>query len=316
VRALVAGWFSFEGMGATAGDLIARDVVCAWLTQGGLAFDVATAPPFDDGIDWRSAAADYSHVVFVCGPFGNGEPVASFIERFSTSRLVGVDLTMLQSLGEWDPFDLLIERDSDRRSHPDLVFAADVERVPIVGLTLIHAQPEYGVRDLHLAANDALIRLVARHDAAVVPIDTRLDEVNQGGLRSPAQIASMFGAMNLVLTTRLHGMVLALAAGVPALVVDPVQGGAKVSAQAETIAWPVVFRSGQLVERELDSAFRFCLTAEARDLAATVRVRARERLEAARLEFLGFVGRGDASGPVQRSRPTAMRSVKPSGGTA
>jgi hypothetical protein len=29
VTVLVAGWFSFEQMGATAGDLLARDVACA-----------------------------------------------------------------------------------------------------------------------------------------------------------------------------------------------------------------------------------------------------------------------------------------------
>ena len=28
MRILVAGWFSFEDMGATAGDIIARDIAC------------------------------------------------------------------------------------------------------------------------------------------------------------------------------------------------------------------------------------------------------------------------------------------------
>ena len=41
MKALVAGWFSFEGMGATAGDLMVRDVVCDWLGEAGMAFDIA-----------------------------------------------------------------------------------------------------------------------------------------------------------------------------------------------------------------------------------------------------------------------------------
>ena len=50
MRALVAGWFSFEGMGATAGDILARDVVCGWLEEAAIPYDVATARPFTDGI--------------------------------------------------------------------------------------------------------------------------------------------------------------------------------------------------------------------------------------------------------------------------
>src|SRR5436305_1693050 len=35
VKALVTGWFSFEQMGASAGDLLARDVACKWLRDAG-----------------------------------------------------------------------------------------------------------------------------------------------------------------------------------------------------------------------------------------------------------------------------------------
>ncbi|PYV07534.1 MAG: polysaccharide pyruvyl transferase family protein, partial [Acidobacteria bacterium] len=82
MRALVAGWFSFEGMGATAGDLLVRDVVCEWLNRAGCPYDLALAKPFPGGVDWQTAdAGAYSHVVFVCGPFGNGWPVTEFLSR-------------------------------------------------------------------------------------------------------------------------------------------------------------------------------------------------------------------------------------------
>jgi hypothetical protein len=31
MKILVSGWFSFEQMGATAGDLYSKDIVCQWL---------------------------------------------------------------------------------------------------------------------------------------------------------------------------------------------------------------------------------------------------------------------------------------------
>lgn len=75
MKTLVAGWFSFELMGATAGDLMACDLVCEWLKKAEHLYDVALAQPFQGGVDWRAVdPQDYSYVVFVCGPFGNGEP--------------------------------------------------------------------------------------------------------------------------------------------------------------------------------------------------------------------------------------------------
>jgi hypothetical protein len=70
MKILVAGWFSFEKCNATAGDLMARDLVCEWIENAGHAYDIALAPPFVGGVDWRSVEPKtYSHVVFVCGPF-------------------------------------------------------------------------------------------------------------------------------------------------------------------------------------------------------------------------------------------------------
>ena len=48
-------------------------------------------------------------------------------------------------------------------------------------------------------------------------IDTRLDVPNNSGLRTPAEIESLIAAMDVMVTTRLHGTVLALRNGVPAI---------------------------------------------------------------------------------------------------
>jgi Polysaccharide pyruvyl transferase len=291
VKALVTGWFSFEQMGATAGDLLARDLACEWLERAGYPYDVALAPPFPDGVDWRLVDPEaYSHVVFVCGPFGNGEPITEFLERFDGRRLVGLNLTMLESLDTWNPFDLLLERDSSATSHPDISFLSRQAPVPVVGLVLIDTQPEYKERDAHEAANDAIRRLVASREVSAVVIDTRLD-TNSTGLRTSSEVESLIARMDVVLTTRLHGTVLALKNGVPAVVVDPVVGGGKIRRQAETIGWPLVFSADSLTDRALGLALDYCLTEDARVKARECRGWAESMAQEVRDEFISSLAR-------------------------
>lgn len=264
MKVLVAGWFSFELMGASAGDLIARDLVCRWLSEAGIHYDIAIARPFTDGIAWQNAEpSEYGAVIFVCGPFGNGPPLTEFLPRFSGLPLVGLNLTMLQSLEEWNPFDVLFERDSDRTVRPDLVFLADPPKSPVVGLILVHPQAEYGKRARHREANDAIARLIDSREMAIVQIDTRLDE-NQTGLRSPGEVESLISRMDAVITTRLHGMVMALKNGVPPLVVDPIEGGAKIFRQARVIGWEAVFTIDKLHQEDMRRSLDFCLSRKGR----------------------------------------------------
>lgn len=291
MRVLVAGWFSFEDMGATAGDLICRDLVVEWLANAGVHCDVAVAAPFVDGVSWEEVpAADYSHVIFVCGPFGNGWPVADFLAKFSGSELIGLNLTMLDELENWNPFDLLIERDSNRAFRPDLSLLATARPVPVVGLILADRQKEYGTRALHEAANAAIDCLLRSQEASIVAIDTRLDH-NRTGQRSPAEIESLIAKMDLVVTTRLHGTVLALKNGVPPLVVDPIAGGHKVSRQVAALDWPVCIAADRLNASDLQQAWEFCLSVEARERADSCARRARQALQTVQTQFLQQLGR-------------------------
>src|SRR5262249_15620796 len=139
-----------------------------------------------------------------------------FLGRFAGCYKVGLDLSMIRPVGEWNPFDVLLERDSDRAARPDLSFLCRRPRVPVVGVALVHPQREYGPRGRHAEADAALGRLLAAREAALVRIDTRLDE-NATGLRTAAEVESLIARVDLMVTTRLHGMVLALKNGVPAL---------------------------------------------------------------------------------------------------
>jgi polysaccharide pyruvyl transferase WcaK-like protein len=120
---------------------------------------------------------------------------------------------------------------------------------------------------------------------SAVSIDTRLD-VNRTNLRSPAEIETLIARMDTVLTTRLHGLVLSLKHGIPALAIDPVAGGAKIKRQCETIGWRIVFTADQLEEKALADAFEYCLTEEARRAARSCAARAVTLLRDVREEFL------------------------------
>ncbi|MEX0655024.1 MAG: polysaccharide pyruvyl transferase family protein [Phycisphaeraceae bacterium] len=278
MKALLAGWYSFELMGATAGDLISRDLVADWLRRAGVAFDVALAPPFAGGVDWASVdPAVYDCVVFVCGPFGNGAPVDRMLERFAHCRWYGLNLSMLDRLEAFNPFELLWERDSDRAARPDLVFLSPPVTEPLVGVVLVHPQGEYKAKARHEQANDAAERLIARQRCPVVRIDTRLDE-NSTGQRSADEIELLIARTDLVVTTRLHGTVLALKNGVPVIAIDPIAGGAKIIRQTRTIGWPHRFDPESLDDAALDNAFAACLKPEARTLAQQCARQARSLL--------------------------------------
>lgn len=292
MRTLVTGWFSYEMYGATAGDLMARDVACEWLRDAGHEYDIAMAPPFTGGVDWRTVdPARYTHLLFVCGPFGDSWDTQQLLGRFPHCRKLGLNLSMLQPLEEWNPFDFLIDRDSSRAENPDMSLLCDHPKPPVAGLLLVHKQEEYRGRGRHDSANAAIHRLIKANEMTVVEIDTRLDE-NRTGLRSQGEIEALIARMDLVLTTRLHGMVLAIKNGVPALAVDAIAGGAKVTRQAKALGWPVCLSAEDLTDEELQRAWQFCITPEARAMARQCAAASREKLHALRAGFLENINTG------------------------
>lgn len=289
MRVLVTGWFSFEPMGATAGDVQARDLACSWLAEAGIACDVANAPVFGEGVDWRSAEpAHYSHLLFVCGPFGRREPLPELVARFSGSRLVALDVSLVTPPEEWDPFDALLERDSAAAARPDMAFAAAPEGVPVVGVVLVPKQREYGGRAMHEEAEAMVERLTRSAGVVSVAIDTALtnDPMSHERIRSAGEAESVIARMDAVVTTRLHGLVLALKSGVPAVALDPVAGGAKVLRQAETLGWPYAFAADEVDDADLRTALAACLGEEARRTSRECARRAKLEIEELRGELL------------------------------
>lgn len=287
-RALVVGWYSFPAMGATAGDMLARDVVCEWLNEARIPYDVAVAVPFVDGVSLEDVDPhNYSRLVFVCGPFGNGPPITGLLSAFAHCELIGVDVSMLDPIEEWNPFSLLLERDSSRTVAPDLAFARKSESVPVVGVLKVHHQNEYGRRARHDDANRAIDRMLERTRVARVPIETRLD-TNDAGHHSAGQVESLIARMDAVVTTRLHGCVLALKHGVPPIAIDPIAGGAKVRRQCEAIGWELIFTVDELDDDLLLAAMHKALDLQTRERARACADDAIRRLQPVRTAFLSW----------------------------
>jgi Polysaccharide pyruvyl transferase len=276
VRVLVTGWFSFVDGEATVGDLLAKDVACRWLRDAAIEHDVALSPMFEDGVAWDAVEPQSYHVVlFVCGPAA-GVQVERLADRFRSCRLVGLNVSVVDETAA-ALFDALIERDGRDSARPDLSLGAPRARLPVIGIVRSHAQPEYGDRSRLDDVHAAIDRLLSRTAASVVEFDTRVDP-RVVGIRNCAEIESLVARMDLVVTTRLHGLVVALRNGVPALAVDPIRGGAKVLAQARAIGWPAALACDEATDEALVDALAFCLHPAAASQATGCATRGAQRL--------------------------------------
>lgn len=286
-KTLVIGWFTFEWMGATAGDFIAANILSGWLREATVAYDVAAFKPTEPGqIATDSVVPEaYRAVIFVCGPIGDAPPLSDFLERFAHAQKFAVNVSLLQERAAWNPFAHLVERDSTVRINPDLTFAAPPAVAPVVGLIYLDHQPEYsGVMHEHV---ERIVReVLAKRDIATVQIDTQLDPANRFGLRTPAQVESVIAKMDAVITTRLHGAALSLRRGVPPVVIDSVRGGAKLTRQMKRIEWPLALEVGNLTAEAFERALDVALSAEARKMALECAARAARGVEDVKQEFM------------------------------
>ena len=131
-------------------------------------------------------------------------------------------------------------------------------------MALAGEQPEYGATEPGARITACLARWLTSLDCARVPLDTRLDGRDWQHHATAGQLESVIRRLDVVVTTRLHGLVLALKNGVPVLAVDPVAGGAKVTAQAGVWDWPVLTTGagGEPDPASLDRLWSWCLSPE------------------------------------------------------
>ncbi|MBW0101313.1 polysaccharide pyruvyl transferase family protein [Pseudonocardia sp. KRD291] len=278
MRILVAGWASFVDGEATAGDVLAMSRVAQILDDAGLACDQAFSPVFRPGslsLD-QAAPEAYSHLVFVCGP-AHGAQVRALHRRYARCRRIAVGVSVIDPADDAvTGFDRVLARDGAGAA-PDLCFsAAPPASVPVLATALAPGQAEYGARGRHGPVHEALGEWLLGLDAARVPIDTRLDSRDWRQCATPDQFAALVARFDVLVTSRLHGLVFGLRAGVPVLAVDPVGGGGKVAAQASTLGWPGVVTADELVGPGaapgdvLDRWWAWCRSERARALARSL----------------------------------------------
>jgi hypothetical protein len=142
--------------------------------------------------------------------------------------------------------------------------------MPVAGVIHVGEQREYSGSGRHETVSQSLASWLPGCGCALLPLETRLDPRDGRLCSTPAELESILSHLDLVITMRMHGLVLALKHGVPALAVDPVAGGAKVTGQAKSWRWPAVVTPGPAGTVDADVMDRWrdwCLSAPGRQAA-------------------------------------------------
>lgn len=264
----MVGWPSVLHGEATAGDVLAMRTVGRSLAHAGFRHDTAWShvmcPP--DGLLLDDAdPGRYSHLVFACGP-ATGKPLRELHERFARSTRIAIGVSVIDPA---DPavtgFHRIIARDQPAAApRPDLATAAPaasgIGLPPTIGVFLTGGQREYGGRRRHDGVIGTVESWLAGVDAGLLDLDTRLDPRDWRLPSTPEQLQSVIRRLDAVVTMRMHGLVLALRSGVPALALDPVDGGGKVTAQARALGWPSILSAEEVTAEALDRGLQWCLT--------------------------------------------------------
>ncbi|MDK3258794.1 polysaccharide pyruvyl transferase family protein [Blastococcus capsensis] len=260
MRVLVAGWFSFDEVIATVGDELGADVVVGWLTELGIDHDVAWAPYLERGVHWRDVEpADYTHLLFVTGPVGNLPPLGELITAFASAQRWAVNVSVVDDVVR-SMFDEVWERDAPGVTRPDLAVQGPEPEAPVLAVAFAPVQGEYGDRSRADRVRGVIEEWLAARALPWFAVDT--DLFDKPHPRRPAQVEALLRRCDVVLSMRLHGLVLGLKNGRPVIACDPIDGGAKVTGQAHALDWPLLLAAGEVTPEALDAALDRCLRGE------------------------------------------------------
>ncbi|MDX9990949.1 MAG: polysaccharide pyruvyl transferase family protein [Anaerolineales bacterium] len=284
-RALVCGHFSVPGGGGTFGDVEAQEMICAWLAAAGIAFDVASN--VEDGVAGlrleEARPADYGIFIFVCGPWYPQKAIpALLLERFRHCLKIGVNLSVSQPGPAG--FDFLLARDNPAEIRADIAFGKPVEPLPVVGVLLVDRQAAYGSRQRHPYVRQVFEEYLQSGQVVPLWLDTIIYN-NKTGLKSGREFESLLRKVDVLITNRLHGLVLGLKNSVPVVAVDSVAGGGKVSAQAKALGWPVLIGAEELDVETLAETVAACLKHDMQPELQKTRQQGLASIERTRAEF-------------------------------
>lgn len=267
------GSYGYRG-GPTLGDLLAVDNLSARLAAENIEHAVVSHPEFGFAghfpVEDIYKIAPARKVVFVCGPLTDNRDLRDFLAIHRKARKIAVGVSVLENHDRMNRrFDCIVGRDGVERSTFDLAIseitpppATFTKKPQTIGICVRGKQTEYGKARVALSdkASSIFDGLAADSGLRPVVIDTVLTRDN------PAEaIAARFHAVDIVLTTRMHGALLSLAAGKPVIAIDQIPGGAKVSAVVGKTGWPFVYRAEEVSENMLAGVLKELLMGAARD---------------------------------------------------
>jgi len=287
MRVLVTGWFSFDEVIATVGDELGADAVVGWLTELGIDHDVAWAPYLARGPHWRDVdPAGYTHLVFVSGPLMDMPLVRELTAAFAHAQRWAVNVSVVPQDAR-PLFHQVWERDAPGTARPDLAIGTSTPDVPVVAVAFAPPQAEYGTRS---QADQVRATIEGWLGARAIPwFELDMDLYDKPYERFPSQVEALVRRADVVVSMRLHALVLGLAHGVPVIACDAIAGGAKVAAQAAALGWPVVLRAGEIDPASLDAALEHALSGALVDSLAEARRRGAAGNAAAREWFTGLL---------------------------
>lgn len=238
-------WWGSGPHGATLGDLLAVRNLSVALAGRGRPHSIVSHPRYAEPghvavVDPARLKPGIDTLVFVCGPLVNTGRLSFLLDRFPRARKLAVGVSVLAHEAALNRrFTGFVARDGMTPSHFDLSIAAVEPPSPPAagrplraGLCFRGPQKEYRGRACRAERAEELLTGLARRFALEpVPFSTEL-----GAGRSAADVQKHFRSVDVVLTTRLHGSLLALAAGKPVIAIDQIAGAAKLL--------PVIGRTG------------------------------------------------------------------------
>src|SRR3954453_400649 len=215
MRVLVPGGFSFAEVVATVGDELGVDVVAGWLTELGVDHDVAWAPYLGRGPHWRDLdPGDYTHLVFVSGPLMDTPRLRELTGAFAHAQRWAMNVSVVPDDAS-GLFHRVWARDAPGLSRPDLAIGTTTPDVPVVAVAFAPAQEEYGERSQAGRVRATIEGWLGARGMPWFELD--MDLFDEPYERFPAQVEALVRRADVVVSTRLHGLVLGLAHGGPGI---------------------------------------------------------------------------------------------------
>lgn len=248
-RLILCGYFSLKYRTCTVGDLMVLHSLEKWLDSLGYSYDVVADPMLKCKNTIREEAIDikkYYAMIFVCGPLFDIDSLYEYIRKYDGLKRIAVNVSVINEEAKiLNLFEYIFPRDSLNYVSLDMALEEiTVTRTSVVGLIYVGSQIEYP-NQMHSKVEQIVDTVLSELGYAKIKIDTKIP-YNDYGLNSLTEIISVISKTDIVITTRLHGSILAFKAHIPFVAIDPVPKGGKVYKQVNEIGWPYVLNMENL----------------------------------------------------------------------